>query len=312
MTSTTTAPPERLHRSSLTVPLSNEKFIAKAHLRGADNITLDLEDGVAVNAKEAARLRLPDAVKSAARGGATIKIRLNRPLGLLVRDLEAAVIAGVDSLGIAKVESAGHIRIVSEFVAELERERGLPPGGIKLSASIETPQALSRVHEIASADLRLASIGLGSLDFASACGFAPSFETLLAPKQLVMYAAKAAGIESGGYVGGIADYTDLEALRQVIRRSKLYGFHGGGAIHPDQVRVLNEEYGPSVVQVADARAIIAMADEAFADGKGAFAFKGKMIDKPVVDAARKVVAMAEAIEAHEQRQRALLAQNQIS
>ncbi len=312
MKSTPSLQPLRLHRSSLTVPLSNEKFIAKAHLRGADNITLDLEDGVAGNAKEAARLNLADAVRSARRGGATIKIRLNRPLGMLVRDLEAAVIAGVDSLGIAKVESAGHVRIVSGYIAELEQERGLPAGAIALSASVETPQALSRVHEIASADPRLVSIGLGSLDFASACGFVPSFETLLAPKQLVMYAARAAGIESGGYVGGIADYTDLEALRQLIRRSKAHGFHGGGAIHPDQVRVLNEEYGPSVVEVTDAREIIAMAYQAFAQGRGAFAFKGKMIDKPVVDAARKVLAMAEAIDAQEERQRALLAQLQNS
>jgi citrate lyase subunit beta/citryl-CoA lyase len=234
-------------------------------------------------------------------------VRLNRSLGLLVRDLEAAVIAGVDGLGIAKVESAGHVRMVSEYVGELERARGLPVGGIQLSAAIETPQALARVHEIASADPRLTSIGLGSLDFAAACGFVPSFETLLAPKQLVLYAAMAAGISSGGYVGGIADYTDLEALRQLIRRSKPYGFHGGGAIHPDQVRVLNEEYGPSAEEIADARAVLAMAETEFARGRGAFAFKGKMIDKPVVDAARRTAAMADAIVAHEEHRRQLLA-----
>jgi citrate lyase subunit beta/citryl-CoA lyase len=299
--------PPRLQRSSLTVPLSNEKFLAKAHLRDADNITLDLEDGVAANAKEAARARLPVAVKSATRGGATIKVRLNSSLGLLVRDIEAAVIPGVDSLGIAKVESAGHVRLVSGYVAELELARGLPVGGIKLSAAIETPQALSRVQEIASADPRLVSIGLGSLDFAAACGFVPSFETLLAPKQLVLYAAKAAGIESGGYVGGIADYTDLEGLRQLIRRSKAHGFHGGGAIHPDQVKVLNEEFGPGAAEIEDARGIIEMAEREFSGGRGAFSFKGKMIDKPVVDAAREVVAMADAIAAHEQRRRRLLA-----
>ncbi|MES3003553.1 MAG: CoA ester lyase [Pseudomonadota bacterium] len=299
--------PARLQRSSLTVPLSSEKFIAKAHLRGADNITLDLEDGVADNAKEAARLRLPAAVKSASRGGASIRVRMNRSLGLLARDIEASVIAGVDSLGIAKVESAGHVRMVAQYVGELEKARGLPVGGIELSASIETPQALARVHEIANADPRLVSIGLGSLDFAAACGFAPTFETLLAPKQLVLYAARAAGISSGGYVGGIADYTDLDALRQLIRRSKVHGFHGGGAIHPDQVRVLNEEYGPSAAEVADARAILEMAEKEFAQGRGAFSFKGKMIDKPVVEAARETVAMADAIEAHEARARHLLA-----
>lgn len=305
-----TAPSTRLQRSSLTVPLSNEKFVAKAHLRGADTVTLDLEDGVAVNAKADARLRLPEAVRSASRGGASIKVRLNRSLGLLVRDLEAAVIAGVDSLGIAKVDSAGHVRMVSEFVGELEKERGLPVGGIKLSASIETPQAMSRVHEIAHADPRLVSLGLGALDFAAACGFTPCFDTLLGPKQMVLYAAKAAGISSGGYVGGIANYSDLDALRALIRRSKPYGFFGGGAIHPDQVRVINEEFGPSAQEVADARAIVAMAEHEFASGRGAFSFKGKMVDKPVVDSARKTLAMADAIEAHEAWRTRLLGQTQ--
>lgn len=297
----------RLQRSSLTVPLSNERFIAKAHLRGADSITLDLEDGVAHSAKAQARERLALAVQSVARGGATVKVRLNRSLGLLVRDLEAAVLPGVHALGIAKVESAGHVRLVSQYVAELERERGLPVGGIALSASIETPQALSRVHEIAQSDARLQSLGLGSLDFASACGFEPSFESLLAPKQLVLYAARAAGLHSGGYVGGLANYSDLDALRVLIRRSKAYGFYGGGAIHPDQVRVINEEYGPSAAQREDASAIVALADEAFAAGRGAFSYQGKMVDKPVVDAARQLLALAQSIDEHEARRRELLA-----
>lgn len=296
----------RLQRSSLVVPLSHEKFLAKAHLRGADSITLDLEDGVAAHAKDAARQRLAAAVPSVARGGATVKVRLNRPLGLMVRDLEAAVIAGVDGLGIAKVESAGHVRLISEYVGELEKARGLPAGGIKLSAAIETPQALRQVHEIAAADPRLEAIDLGGLDFAAACGFTPSFETLLAPKQLLMVAAKAAGIRCDGYIGSIADYTDLEGLRQTIRRSKAYGFYGGSAIHPAQVQVLNEEYAPDPEEVADARAIVAQAEREFASGRGAFPYKGKMVDKPVVDAAQDVLAMVAAIEAHEARRRRLL------
>jgi citrate lyase subunit beta/citryl-CoA lyase len=297
----------RLWRSALTVPLSSEKFIAKAHLRGADMVTLDLEDGVAPSAKAAARERLPDAVKSVGRGGALVRVRLNRPLGLLVRDLEAAVIAGVDCLGIAKVESAGHVHLVSEYVAELERERGLPVGGIALTASIETPAALHKAHEIAAADPRLKWIGLGSIDFAAACGFKPCFEALLGPKQAVLFAARAAGIDSGGYIGSIADYTDLEGMRQTIRRSKALGFHGGNAIHPAQIQVLNEEYAPPAAEVDDAREIVAIAEREFSGGTGAFPYKGKMVDKPVVDAARQVLAAAALVAAHEERTRQLLA-----
>ncbi len=299
----------RLWRSALTVPLSSEKFIAKAHTRGADMVTLDLEDGVAPGAKAAARERLPDAVRQVGRGGALVRIRLNRPLGLLVRDLEAAVIPGVDCLGIAKVESAGHVRLVSQYVAELEQERGLPVGGIAFTASVETPEALRHVHEIAASDRRLKWIGLGSIDFAAACGFAPSFESLLAPKQAVLFAARAAGIDSGGYIGSIADFTDLEGMRQTIRRSKALGFNGGNAIHPSQIQVLNEEYGPSSEEVDEARELVARAEQAFAAGTGAFSHRGTMVDKPVVDAARQVVAAADRIAAHEARQRRLLAAN---
>ena len=114
-----------LRRSSLTVPLSSERFLAKAHLRGADAITLDLEDGVAPAEKAAARRRLPEAVASAGRGGADVGVRINRPLGLAVRDIEAAVIAGVAYIAIAKAESGEHVRLLAELVTALEVERGL-------------------------------------------------------------------------------------------------------------------------------------------------------------------------------------------
>ena len=293
------ARPLRLSRSSLIVPLSNDRFLAKAHLRGADSITLDLEDGVALNAKGAARLKLPGVVPMVSRGGAWIKVRVNRQLDMLVQDLQAAVIPGIDSIGIAKVDSAGHVRLVSEYIGKLEYERGLPVGGITLTASLETPQALQRASEIAAADPRLVGIGLGSLDIAAACGFEASPETLLYPKQVIFYAAKAAGLDSGGYLGSIANYTDLEGMRKVIRASKKFGFRGGGAIHPNQVRILNEEYAPTPEEVEEARQIVAEADIEFGAGRGAFSFKGKMVDKPVVDAARGTLELAAAVSARE-------------
>lgn len=295
-----------LNRSSLIVPLSSERFLARAHLRGADSITLDLEDGVAPNAKAAARERLPSAVKEVSRGGAQVKVRINRPLDLLVRDIEAAVIPGIAELAIAKVDSAGHVRLISEFVAKLEAERGLPPGGIKLSAAIETTSAFKQVYDIAAADPRLVALGLGSEDFSAECGFDPTPEALFFPKQQVLFAAKAAGIAAHGYIGSIADFSDIEAMRAVIRRSRKLGFRGGSCIHPDQVKVLNEEFAPTAQEIADARAIVEESEVQFAKGIGAFPYKGKMIDKPVVDRAREILQVAEAVAAHAERTRALL------
>jgi citrate lyase subunit beta/citryl-CoA lyase len=296
-----------LNRSSLIVPLSSERFLSKAHLRGADSIILDLEDGVAPNAKDRARARLASAIKEVSRGGATVRVRLNQPIELAVRDIEAAVIPGVYSLGIAKVDSAGHVRLIADLIERLEEQRRLPVGGIALTASIETPAAFTRLNEIASAHPRLVSIGLGSEDIAAACGFEPTFESLLMMKQMILVAAKAAGISSGGYIGSIANYTDIEAMRTTIRRSKKLGFRGGGAIHPAQVKILNEEFSPTAEEIAHAHKVVAAAEVAFAEGRGAFPIDGKMVDKPIIDRARETLAIAAAVQAHDQRLHALLA-----
>lgn len=298
--------PMILSRSTLIVPLSNEAFIARAHLRGADTILLDLEDGVAPSAKQAARERLSSAAASVSLAGSRVNVRVNRSLGLMVRDLEAAVIPGIAAISLAKVEGPGHVRLVSEFIAELERERGLPPGGIRLSATIETPQALLQAADIASADPRLTAIGLGGLDLAAACGFEPTPDALLGPMQTLLFAAKAAGISAGGYLGSIADYRDLDGMRQLLRRSRSLGFRGGAAIHPSQVAVLNEEFAPTAQEIDDAHAIVALAAEHLAKGTGAFSYRGRMVDKPVVIAAETTLALADAIATSEARTRRLL------
>lgn len=290
-----------LLRSSLTVPLNNPRFIEKAHLRGADAIMLDLEDGVAPSAKSEARARLPDAVAQVRRGGARIRVRLNQSLDLLVRDIEAAVVEGVDELAVAKAESRGQIEMISGLIGSLESQRGLPVGRIQLHAAIETSLGLTRVNEIATADPRLCSIGLGSLDLAAECGFAPTEEALFGPKQMLLFAAKAAGIRSWGYLGSIDNFGDLDAMRAMLRRSRRLGFTGGGAIHPNQVPILNEEFSPSAEEVVLAERLVEEAEKQFAAGRGAFAHNGRMVDKPVVDAAKQLLRTAEAVAAHDAR-----------
>ena len=287
--------PPMLRRSSLTVPLSSDRFLAKAHTRGADTITLDLEDGVAPALKEAARLRLPDAVAMAGQSGAAVGVRINRPLDLAVRDIEAAVIAGVAYISIAKVESAQHVRMLSELIGALEDRRGLPQGAIGLTVAIETVTALHRAAEIAAADPRLFGIGLGSEDIAADCQMQPVADALFLPKQLIVFAARAAGIEPYGFIGTVADYTDLDGLREAVRRARAIGFSGASAIHPDQIPILNEGFSPSDAEVVKARSILAANSRADAEGRGAFAYEGRMIDKPVVDRALALIARAEAI-----------------
>ena len=125
----------------------------------------------------------------------------------------------------------------------------------------------------------------------------PDPEGLLYPKQHTLFAARAAGILPFGFIGSIADFRDQDAFRAIVRRSKRFGFVGASAIHPLQVPVLNEEFSPSDAEVERAERMVAAYDAAFAQGLGAVQFEGAMIDVPVVQRAKNVIARATAIRA---------------
>ena len=155
-----TQPPPPRWRSLLFVPAHVERFVARAHERGADGVILDLEDAVPAEEKPTARAGLAGAAARVGRGGAAVLVRVNRGLRALALDLEAAVIPGVAALVLPKVESADWVREVADAVGELELERGLAPGAVRLVLQIETPAALPRLAEIAAADPRAAAMTL--------------------------------------------------------------------------------------------------------------------------------------------------------
>src|SRR6266849_7290234 len=107
-------------RSMLFVPVTARRFVDGAARRGADAIILDLEDSVAASEKARARTLVPEAAKIVSRGGADVVVRLNRPLRMTVRDLEAVIGPGVQAVALPKAESADHVRLVAEIIDELE------------------------------------------------------------------------------------------------------------------------------------------------------------------------------------------------
>jgi len=123
-------------------------------------------------------------------------------------------------------------------------------------------------------------------------GMEPLGETLEMPKQTVIIAARAAGILPLGFMGTVADFKDLDAFRAVVRRSRRFGFAAASCIHPSQLAILNEEYGVSPTETERARRLIAAYEAALAQGVGAVTFEGKMIDVPVVERARALLARA--------------------
>lgn len=283
-------------RSLLYVPANNERFIAKAHARGADAIILDLEDAVPEAERPRARDMLADAIASVSQSGADATVRINRPLRHMVKDVEAAVKAGAKALFVTKVDSPEHLRLVAELVGEVEREAGRAEGSVRLIPMIESADAYFQVRDIAKASPRNVAMNLGGEDYALDIGMVPDADTLLLAKQTVMIAAKAARIMALGFIGTVADYTDIDGFRATVRRSRKFGFDGASVIHPSGVPILNEEFTPPADEVEKAREIVAAYAEAETRGLGAIQVGGKMIDVPVVLRAEKLIRRYEAIQ----------------
>jgi len=288
-------------RSALYVPANVPRFIEGAHKRGADAIIVDLEDSVPLAERPAARRDLQATAQNVARGSADVIVRINRPWRQSMLDLEAAISPRVKALAVTKVDSADHIRLIAEVVSELEAERGMAVGTTQFIAMIETPAAWFKMPEIALADRRIVALTLGGEDFALAMGMLPSAEALLMPKQQLAIAARAAGILPLGFIGTVADYKDLDAFRETVRRSRKLGFRGASVIHPAQIPILNEEFAPSADEVASANKIVAAYDEAVVAGRGSISVDGKMVDVPVVLRARETLAIYDAIQQREAR-----------
>ena len=290
-------------RSMLFVPVNVDRFVDKAHTRGADAIILDLEDAVAASEKENARSRVMQAAEKVSRGSSDVLVRINRPWRLALKDLEATICPAVQALALPKVDSREQVQVLSEVTAELESERGMVVGATQFFVSIETVTGFLRVQEIAAADDRVVAIGLGAGDFSLSTSMLPEPEDLVYPNLQVVIAARSAGCIPLGLLSTIEDYTDLDRFRAIARRSRRLGLQGSACVHPRQVPILNEAFSPTKEEVAQARRVVAAFEEALAAGKGAIEVDGKMVDFPVVQGARALLEDYEVIQERERRAR---------
>lgn len=282
-------------RSLLFVPVNVQKFVETAHTRGSDAVILDLEDSVPPAEKANARQLIQAAAPKVAKSGADVVVRINQPIELAVRDIEAAVSPAIHTLMLPKIDSAGHVRLLAEQIDRLEAERGMPIGHTKLMALIETPAAFARTDEIAAAHDRLIAVSLGSEDFAMEMGGEAATDALFYPKQRVAIAAVANGLMPMGVIGSVADFRDLDGYRASARLARRLGFRGSACIHPAHVQILNEEFGASAKDIAWARRVIDVYNQAKAEGRASIQLDGKMVDIPIVVRAERILAEADRI-----------------
>tara|TARA_R110002072_G_scaffold301462_2_gene481253 strand:- start:13073 stop:13966 length:894 start_codon:yes stop_codon:yes gene_type:complete len=282
-------------RTALFIPVHIEKFVAKAHTRGADAYILDLEDSVPLEQKEMARSCVIPAAKTVSQGGAAALVRINLDERYAIADIGASIDESVSAIVIPKVESARQVQAFAEYIDTLEQERGLPLGHTAIIAMIESVDALPCLDEIAQSHPRVVAMTLGSEDFSATAGMMPLPQTLLLPNQMLAFACRRANIMPLGFPGSIADYSDIEVFRNTVQFAKQLGFVGAFCIHPKQVGVLNEVLSPSESEIEHAKGLLDAFDLGLAAGKGAVEYKGKMIDLPVVERAKELLRNAEAL-----------------
>jgi citrate lyase subunit beta/citryl-CoA lyase len=283
--------PQPNWRSLMFVPVLAERFVAKAHTRGADAIILDLEDSIIPANKAAAREAVAAAVPRVSQAGADVVVRINRPLDLAVPDIAASVMPGVAALMLPKVMGPEHVRLLAELVTDREAALGMEIGHTRFLVLIEEPAALPHLFAIAR-EPRMAGMSVGGEDMATELGATPSADSMYVFAMQGLAACRAAGILPMGSMGQLANINDLDSYRAGLKRGRALGFTTATCIHPAHVPIINEEYGASDAELDHARRLLKAFDAAVAAGEGAVAFEGKMIDLPIAIRARRLLERA--------------------
>jgi citrate lyase subunit beta/citryl-CoA lyase len=288
------APPatqrDRLRRSRLYLPGNDPKFMINALLHGADGVILDLEDSVAAQEKDAARLLVRNALRSVDFGDAERMVRIN-PGELGSKDLDAVVPQAPNLILIPKCETVEQVEKVDDHVRALQRD-AKQEHPIWLMPIVETALGVERALSIATASPRVAALTIGLEDYTADLGVERTTQgrESLHARMTLVNAAKAAGVQAIDSV--YSDVGDPEGLRRSTLEAKALGFEGKGCIHPRQIGVIHAAFAPSDTEVAKARRIVAAFEAATAQGLGVVSLGTKMIDPPVVKRAQHTVDLA--------------------
>ncbi|MGH9065115.1 MAG: HpcH/HpaI aldolase/citrate lyase family protein [Acidimicrobiales bacterium] len=293
-------------RSCLSVPGSSERFLAKAPGVAADMCFLDLEDSVAPLEKEAARAKVVDAVKNQDWGDRVLCCRVNgwdSPWTYLdVVEVVGRSGARLDEIMMPKVQTAAEVVAMDLLLTQVEANAGLPAGHVGIEAQIETARGLVNVEEICAASTRLETIVFGPADFAASMEMPVLTGGVQIPEypgdhfhyvfSKILMAGRANGLQV--IDGPFLLVRETEAFRDYCQRTRVLGYDGKWALHPDQVTVLNEVFSPTQDQFDRARAILDAYREATeGDRRGAVMFGDEMIDEASAKMAAKLVSRGE-------------------
>ena len=294
-------------RTFLFAPGNHPRRVEKAFALGADAVILDLEDAVAGAEKVATRKTVVEALAKPRTCKGYVRVNAIGTQWCL-GDVTEVVRPGVDGIVLPKVESAADLRTIDWLITNLERERGLPPGGIDLMPIIETAAGFSRLDRIFGArslkdyggPWRVKRMTFGAADFTNDIGMTwTAGEEELTPLRInLVVASRAAGIEPPVDTVWV-DLKDAAGMRASVERSLRLGFQGRMCIHPDQVKVVNEVFTPTAEEAARAQKIVDAFKAAEASGVASIQVDGAFVDYPVFHRAERILATLAAIRAME-------------
>lgn len=288
-----------LIRSWMFVPGHRQRMIDKALGLNADAIMLDIEDGVAPNEKDAARKNIAESLgREKAPGSPARYVRINA-IGhaRMDADLEAVVRPGLEGLVCPKVDTPEEVRQVDAILNEKEPKNGLDKGRVKLLIAIESPKGLLNAPAIAVASARNIGIIFGAEDFGREIGLPAVREgearDLIYARSAIVIAAASAHVQA---VDGVwVDLNDSQGLLDFARQSRRLGFSAMSCIHPSQVDPINTVFSPTADEIDYCQKVLQAFEEANARGDGSIAFGGQLIDRPIVERARRTIDTARSL-----------------
>ncbi|MDM7994265.1 MAG: CoA ester lyase [Acidobacteriota bacterium] len=270
-----------LRRSALYVPGDSRKMLQRSAAVPADMLLLNLEDGVSSAQKQAARENIADALRRIDFGGRETVVRINPLNGETgAHDLAVLVPLRPDGICLPKIETAAEIQAADAAIRDLESGHGLPEGGTKLHAMIESAAGVLHSADIAAASPRMASLIFGSADYASDVRCRPGEDRLelLLALQWIATAARSAGIDA--IDAPCFDLRSQDLLSREANQARRIGFSGKSALHPNQLEAINRIFDVTPEEIAWAEKILAELDAAENRGKALSTVEGHLIDNP--------------------------------
>ena len=283
-----------MRRSMLFLPGNNPNMLINGSCLGADAVIFDLEDAVSPAEKDAARILVRNTMRYMDFQGCETIVRINSvDTAYWKQDIDMILPCKPALILLPKSGSAADVLAVDAYMTETEEKLGLEKNSVGLMPLIETALGVENAFAIASCSKRVQALFLGAEDLTAdlQCKRTKESREIEYARTRLVVAARAAGVQV--YDTPFTDVNDDEGILVDAQLAKALGFSGKASISPRHVEVINQVFSPTQREIDYAYQVMEAIETAKAQGKGAIALHGKMIDAPIVARAQQTIAMAQ-------------------